>query len=194
MKKIKNWLFPNKGKEKLIVRFYIVFLYCSLVFGIIFSFAHSLNQTAKQNILRAEDVQYQLSWALLDSSITQNTVSVFVDAKISGSDADIDLSKYDNGYEYKYHLLYNVISKLAAQADTSQEAENIRKVGDILEKNIKEYSAGRLKVFSPASAMIEGLLTVLIIVTPLFIFFRTVVYRVLLYIVFGNAKVKNDII
>jgi Na+-transporting NADH:ubiquinone oxidoreductase subunit NqrC len=193
MKKIKSWLFPQKGKEKSVVRFYIVFLYVALIFGIIFSFVYFLNQNANQNILRTDDVQYQLSWALLDSTITQNTVSVFVDAKISGSDADVDLSEYDNGYEYKYYLLYNEIPKLAAQADTVQEAANIRKVGDILEKNIEEYSAGRLEVFSPSSAIIEGLLMVLIIVIPLFIFFRAVVYRILLYIVFGNAKVKNNI-
>lgn len=191
MKKIKSWLFPQEGKEKPAVRFYVVIIYTALVLGIIFTFTQTFIDTARQNNLYANKVQEQLGWALLDSSITSDTVRAFQDSKISGSERD--LSNFSDGYDYKYHLLFTDIPNLASQAETQAKANNIRKVGDILEQNIEDYLSARLEIFSPTSAIIDGLLYVLVLIIPLFIFFRAVVYRIVLYILFGKQKVKNDI-
>ena len=186
MKKIKSWLFPQKGKEKPAVRLYIVITYTALVLGIIFTFTQTFIDTARQNNLYANSVQEQLGWALLDSSITSDTVRAFQDSKISGSERD--LSKFSNGYEYKYHLIFTDIPNLASQAENQTQANNIRKVGDILEQNIENYRSARLEIFSPSSAIVDALLYVLVLIIPLFIFFRAVVYRIVLYVVFGKAK------
>jgi uncharacterized membrane protein (DUF106 family) len=186
MKKIKSWLFPQKGKEKPAVRFYIVITYTALVLGIIFSFAQTFIDTARQNNLYANTVQEQLGWALLDSSITSDTVRAFQDSKISGSERD--LSKFSDGYDYKYHLLFTDIPNLASQAENQTQANNIKKVGDILEQNIENYRSARLEIFSPSSAIVDGLLYILVLIIPLFIFFRAVVYRIVLYVVFGKTK------
>jgi hypothetical protein len=186
MKKIKSWLFPQKGKEKPSVRLYIVITYTALVVGIVFTFAQTFIDTARQNNLYANTVQKQLGWALLDSSITSDTVRAFQESKISGSDRD--LSEFSDGYDYKYHLLYTDIPNLASLAENQTQANNIRKVGDILEQNIKNYRSARLGIFSPSSAIVDSLLYVLVLIIPLFIFFRAVVYRIVLYIVFGKTK------
>lgn len=110
----------------------------------------------------------------------------FQDSKISGSERD--LSKFSDGYDYKSHLLFTDIQNLASQAGNQAQANNIRKVGDILEQNIENYRSARLEIFSPSSAVIDGLLYVLVLIIPLFIFFRAVVYRIVLYIVFGKTK------
>mgnify|MGYP005614323487 CR=1 FL=1 len=187
MKKIKNWLFPQRGMESSVVRFYTVLVYAALIFGIIFTFAQTFINTARQNNLYANTVQDQLSWALLDSSITSDTVKVFHDSKISGLERN--LSKFSDGYDYKYHLLYTDIPNLALQADNQMQANNIRKVGDILEQNIGNYQLARLEIFSPTSAIVDSLLYIIIFVIPLFIFFRAVIFRVILYIVFGKTKI-----
>lgn len=186
MKKIKTLLFPQKGKEKPVIRFYIVIVYTALISGIIFTFIYCLINTGRQNILHSNTVQEQLSWALLDSSITSETVQAFENSKISGSKRN--LSEFDNGYEYKNHLVYNEIPELASRAGNIEKTENVRKVADILEQNIENYSSARSEIFSPSSAIIDGLLFVIMLIIPLFIFFRAIIYRVLLYIVFGKAK------
>lgn len=184
MKKIKNWLFPQKGKEKSTIRLYIVLTYTTLVLGIIFTFVQTFRDIAEQNNLYAKTVQKQLLWALLDSSITSETVRAFQDSKISGFERD--LSKFSDGYDYKNQLLLTEIPNLASQAENQAQAYNIRKVGDILEQNIEGYRSARLEIFSPTSAIVDGLLYVIAVFIPLFIFFRAVVYRIVLYIIFGK--------
>ncbi|MCK4745318.1 hypothetical protein KAS41_04610 [Candidatus Parcubacteria bacterium] len=188
MKKIKDLIFSQKGKEKPIIRLYIVLIYTALILGTIFTFAYCLIETNRQNILHTDTVQKQLSWALLDPIITSDTVGIFMDANVSSSESNINLNKYKNGYEYKNYLIYDKIPQLASQLNDSEKAKNIKKVASILEQNIKNYSSGRLKVFSPSSAIIDGLLFVITLIIPLFIFFRTIVYYILLYIIFGKTK------
>lgn len=168
------------------MRLYIVIIYTALVLGIIFTFTQTFIDTARQNNLYSNTVQEQLGRALLDSSITSDTVRAFQDSKISGSKRD--LSKFSDGYDYKYHLLFTDIPNLVSQAENQVQANNIRKVGDILDQNIENYHSARLEIFSPSSAIIDGLLYVVALIIPLFIFFRAVVYRIVLYIVFGKAK------
>jgi hypothetical protein len=191
MKKFLNIFFPQKGKEKPVIRLYVVLLYTGLILGTILSFAIFLINTGRQNVLDARVVQEQLSWALLDPAITSETVQAFYDSKIY--DSERDLSQFANGYEYKYHLLNTDIPKLTSNAESLEAAENIIKVRGILEKNIDDYISARAEIFSPSSALIDGLLFVIMPILPLFLFFRAIGYRVLLYIVFGNVKNKNEI-
>ena len=185
-KKIKSWLFPQKGKEKSVFRCYLVLIYAAFIFGIIFIFYYTFTDFVRQNTLYADNVQEQLGWSLLDSSITSDTVSVFVDSKICGSQRD--LSEFSSGYAYKYYLLYTDIPNLASQAKNKTQAYNIRKVGDILEQNIEKYRLARLEVFSPSSIIIDSLLYIITLIIPLFIFLRAFVYRIILYIIFGKIK------
>lgn len=185
MKKIKKILFPQRGKENPLVRLFVVITYVGLILGSILIIYQSFEYIRIQNLLTAEDVDWQLSATLLDSSITQSTVQAFSNSGIHNPKRD--LSEFSNGYEYKNELIYNEIPKLASSVN-GQDAENIKRVGSILENNIKKYQEGRWENFNPFTIVDDILLEIIFIVLPIFIFFRAVVYKIVLYVIFGKNK------
>jgi len=82
--KIKKIFFPEKGKENIAIRLYIVIIYLLFILSILYSFFININNAFYQaKLLTVNDVDREFSWALLDPSINSNTVSIFVNENIS---------------------------------------------------------------------------------------------------------------
>ncbi len=185
---IKNFLFPQKGKNKQVVRLYIVIIYIFLILGVLFSFYTNINSSFKQAyLLTVNDIDREFSLALLDPSITSDTVNVFVKARMSWSKRITKFNKYDTWYEYKLELINNIIPELAQE--NPHLSNNILKVKDITEKNIEKYRLARKEIHLNIYYIIMDIfIFIVLLIIPIFLFFRSIFYRVLLYIIYWENK------
>lgn len=189
MKKVKTLLFPQKGKDKPIVRLYLVVVYIFFVSSILLSFYFNIKWAFYQaNLLTVNDVDREFSWALLDSSITSDIVSVFTNANISWSKRITKFDEYNTWYEYQFELINNIIPELAQE--NPHLSNNIYKVKDITEQNIEKYRLAREKIHFNIYYIIMDIFISILLLIPIFIFFRSIFYRVLLYIIYWSNK-KN---
>ena len=185
LKKVNNLIFSQKGKEKPIIRFYLVLLYTFLIGGIIFACLYSVFETEKWKQLNTYTVQRELSVVLLDPSITSETVKLFESSWISGLEKD--LSKYRSGYEYGLYLSDDIWS-LSYKMNDPERADNIMKVDELHKKSLEWIRSEKLKYFNFYYTIREIIFYIFCVIFPLFLFFRIALYYILLYIIFGNIK------
>lgn len=190
MEKLSELLFPQRWKDKAIIRLYTVLIYIYLIFWIIFNFYTLINSTAKQGaLLLVNDVNRGLNFALLDSSINSETVKIIENSEIKSTD------KYLDGYEYYHQLLYNDIPDLSYiyyKEGNYDISENIELVNDTFENNVENYRKLRANNFTMMSAITDGVIYLFLLIIPIFIFFRSILYRILLYIIFGKESIYNN--
>ena len=190
MKKLNKLLFPQKWEEKVTIRLYIVMIYVFLVFSIIFNFYSTINSTLKQwNLLLVTDVNRELNFTLLNSSISSQTVKIIENSKIKNSD------KYLDGYKYYNQLIYDDIPDLSYKYYKEGNyivSENIELLNDSFQKNIENYWKLRAENFTIMTAIIDSIVYLFLLIIPIFIFFRSIVYRIVLYIIYGKEIIQNN--